>query len=152
MEPLRFNQSLAHTSLSYRHLVASFIYFVAVLSELLITAFVVNLLKEGLPDGELGVFTFTSDRNASVMAFATQWVILQHRWDHRIPLPSDLTKFWTAGNKEVLQNSKSFGFIEQGKKRILRGSSAYGGGRHNQRWSEWRCRDAASFGAEANLI
>lgn len=55
MEPLTFDQSLAYTSLSYRHLVASFIYFVAVLSEVLITAPVVNLLKEELPGGELGV-------------------------------------------------------------------------------------------------
>lgn len=96
MEPLRFNQSLAYTSLSYRHLVASFIYFVAVLSELLIT---VNMLKEGLPDDELGVFTFTSAGNASVMEFSTQSVILQHRRDHRIPLPSDLPNEILDGRK-----------------------------------------------------
>lgn len=104
MEPLKFDQSLAYTSLSYRHLVASFIYFVAVLSELLIT---VNMLKEGLPDGELGVFTFTSAATTSVMAFPTPSVILQHKWDHGIALPSDLTKFWTAGNKEGLLKALS---------------------------------------------
>lgn len=74
MEPLRFNQSLAYTSLSYRHLVASSIYFVAVLSELLIT---VDMLKEGLPDDELGVFTFISAGNASVMAFSTHSTVVR---------------------------------------------------------------------------